>query len=78
LNELTAFQVDLIVPQQCYDALHETVTRSSRQPCYSRVTMALGQILQGSFFTEYVKTGMLPTRSRVPVPVLSPRMQATL
>lgn len=50
-------KVDLIVPQQCYDALHETVTRSSRQPCYSRVTMALGQILQGSFFTEYVKTG---------------------
>ncbi|UNI19206.1 Ribonuclease P [Purpureocillium takamizusanense] len=50
-------KVDLVVPQQYYDALHETLTQDSRQPRYSRVTMALGQVLQGSFFTNYVKTG---------------------
>ena len=52
-------KVDLIVPQQCHAALRDKLLQDQRLPHYSRVTMALGQVLQGSFFTEYVKNGML-------------------
>ncbi|KAJ6445511.1 ribonucleases P/MRP protein subunit RPP40 [Purpureocillium lavendulum] len=51
------YKVDLVVPQLCYDALHERLTESSRQPHHWQVTASLGQLLQGNFFTEYVKTG---------------------
>ncbi len=50
---LTPAQVDLILPDE-YAGL---VVARVQSPQYSRVTMKLGDMLDGSFFTEYIKIG---------------------
>ncbi|KND87560.1 Ribonuclease P protein subunit p40 [Tolypocladium ophioglossoides CBS 100239] len=54
---LTVLKVDLIVPRECYAVLHQKLVEQRQQPCYARVTMTLGQVLEGDFFTEYIKKG---------------------
>lgn len=49
-------QVDLIIPVEAYDSVQQVIeTRQS--PQYSKVTMTLGDIFEGEFFTEYIKKG---------------------
>lgn len=49
-------QVDLIIPVEAYDSVQQVIeTRQS--PQYSKVTMTLGDIFEGEFFTEYIKRG---------------------
>lgn len=49
-------KVDLILPTEAYDSVQQVIeTRQS--PQYSKVTMTLGDILEGEFFTEYIKRG---------------------
>ncbi|POR39001.1 Ribonuclease P protein subunit p40, partial [Tolypocladium paradoxum] len=50
-------KVDLIVPQECHAVLHQKLVEQRQQPCYARVTMTLGQVLEGDFFSEYIKNG---------------------
>ncbi|ERT01425.1 hypothetical protein HMPREF1624_02671 [Sporothrix schenckii ATCC 58251] len=54
-------RLELIVPQTCAELVQRTMAKqspeSSAQPRYARVVMTLGQVLEGAFFTEYVKAG---------------------
>lgn len=54
-------QLELVVPQASADLIQRTLAErtsaSSAQPKYARVVMTLGQVLDGAFFTEYVKAG---------------------
>lgn len=46
----------MILPTEAYDSVQQVIeTRQS--PQYSKVTMTLGDILEGEFFTEYIKRG---------------------
>ncbi|KAF4962079.1 hypothetical protein FSARC_9813 [Fusarium sarcochroum] len=51
------YKVDLILPAEAYDAAHEQLANAQKPPRYSKVVMSLGDILQGDFFTEYIKKG---------------------
>lgn len=48
-------QLELVVPQSSADIVQKTL--ASARPRYARVVMTLGQVLEGAFFTEYVKAG---------------------
>ncbi|KAF9767692.1 hypothetical protein IL306_015116 [Fusarium sp. DS 682] len=50
-------KVDLILPSEAYDAASEQLGNTQNSPRYSKVVMSLGDILQGDFFTEYIKKG---------------------
>ncbi|KAJ4028518.1 hypothetical protein NW752_000779 [Fusarium irregulare] len=50
-------KVDLILPAEVHDAVSEQLAKTSMSPRYSRVVMSLGDVLQGDFFTEYIKRG---------------------
>ncbi|KAF3766753.1 hypothetical protein M406DRAFT_39069 [Cryphonectria parasitica EP155] len=53
-------RVDLILPQETWHLLRETLLGVSIPPPeFHRITMSLSQILQGEFFTEYIKIGQL-------------------
>lgn len=65
-------QVDLILPQDLLQVVKDRIESQSRLvPSYYRVIMTLGQILQGNFFTEYIKIGDLRL-SLAAWPVYSP------
>ncbi|UZP35656.1 hypothetical protein NXS19_003472 [Fusarium pseudograminearum] len=50
-------KVDLILPVEVHDAVSKQLAKTDESPRYSRVVMSLGDILQGDFFTEYIKKG---------------------
>ncbi|KAL6921649.1 hypothetical protein FSHL1_005618 [Fusarium sambucinum] len=50
-------KVDLILPAGVHDAVSEQLAKTEGPPRHSRVVMSLGDILQGDFFTEYIKKG---------------------
>ncbi|KAM0555718.1 hypothetical protein ACHAPJ_006109 [Fusarium lateritium] len=50
-------KVDLILPAEAHEAAHEQLANAQKPPRYSKVMMSLGDILQGDFFTEYIKKG---------------------
>ncbi|KAF5574808.1 ribonuclease P MRP subunit POP1 [Fusarium pseudoanthophilum] len=50
-------KVDLILPSEAYDAACQQLSNTQNAPRYARVVMSLGDILQGDFFTEYIKKG---------------------
>ncbi|KAF5699447.1 ribonuclease P MRP subunit POP1 [Fusarium mundagurra] len=50
-------KVDLILPSEAYDAACQQLSNAQNAPRYSKVVMSLGDILQGNFFTEYIKKG---------------------
>ncbi|KAF5022336.1 hypothetical protein F66182_5623 [Fusarium sp. NRRL 66182] len=50
-------KVDLILPAEAYDPVREQLADAQKRPRYSKVVMSLGDILQGDFFTEYIKKG---------------------
>ncbi|KAH8649943.1 ribonuclease P 40kDa subunit-domain-containing protein [Xylariales sp. PMI_506] len=50
-------KVDLIVPQDAFEKLRMKLAQDAYSPGYSRVIMKLGDILDGEFFTQYVKVG---------------------
>lgn len=55
--KLTRFcKIDLILPQESWELVRETLL-SVTCPVFNRVTMSLAQVLQGDFFTEYIKIG---------------------
>ncbi|CZS78425.1 unnamed protein product [Fusarium graminearum] len=52
-------KVDLILPVEVHDAVSKQLAKTDELPRYSRVVMSLGDILQGDFFTKYIKKGVL-------------------
>lgn len=54
---LTTRQVDLIFPQESLERLRGKLGEEIFSPVHYRVIMKLSDILQGEFFTQYVKVG---------------------
>lgn len=52
-------QVDLILPQEAADKLRMKLAQESYSPTYHRVIMKLADILDGEFFTQYIKVGSI-------------------
>ncbi|KAH6880162.1 ribonuclease P 40kDa subunit [Thelonectria olida] len=50
-------KVDLIMPMEVYKAVHEKIIKTRQPPQYAKVTMTLGDILEGEFFIEHIKNG---------------------
>ncbi|KAF6834503.1 ribonuclease p protein subunit [Colletotrichum musicola] len=50
-------KVDLILPQECYELVLQKLVKEMAPPTFYRVVMTLGQVLDGAFFNEYIKTG---------------------
>ncbi|KAI8316171.1 hypothetical protein K4K61_010062 [Colletotrichum sp. SAR11_59] len=48
-------KVDLLLPQECYELMHQKLAKELGPPTFHRVVMTLGQVLDGVFFTEYIK-----------------------
>lgn len=59
-----AVQVDLVMPQDQWQAVQERLVGNVPAPEFCRVTMTLLQILRGDFFTEYIKIGDIVMLSR--------------
>ncbi|KAG6353792.1 hypothetical protein INS49_005273 [Diaporthe citri] len=57
-------KVDLTMPQDQWQAIQGQVLGQGPAPEFCRVTMTLLQILQGDFFTEYIKIGDIVMLSR--------------
>jgi ribonuclease P/MRP protein subunit RPP40 len=51
------YHVDLIMPEECYEPLRRKLIEERPAPRYYRVTMPLSAMLDGLFFTEYIKIG---------------------
>jgi ribonucleases P/MRP protein subunit RPP40 len=49
--------MDLVLPQESYNALRERIVTNGTHPRYHRVNMTLEQLLQGEFFAKYIKSG---------------------
>ena len=52
-------QVQLVLPQELYSVVWKDIEAKISNIQYSRVIMSLSEILEGSFFNEYIKIGTL-------------------
>ncbi|GKT83966.1 ribonuclease P 40kda subunit [Colletotrichum tofieldiae] len=50
-------KVELILPQECCEVVHQKLVMDVAAPTFHRVIMTLGQVLDGAFFNEYIKRG---------------------
>ncbi|GJC80507.1 ribonuclease P protein subunit p40 [Colletotrichum liriopes] len=50
-------KVELILPQECCEVVHQKLVKDVAAPTFHRVIMTLGQVLDGAFFNEYIKRG---------------------
>lgn len=50
-------QVDLLLPAGCFEILHRKLVQERLPPIFSRVILRLADMLDGSFFTDYIKNG---------------------
>ncbi|ROW07030.1 hypothetical protein VPNG_06620 [Cytospora leucostoma] len=57
-------RVDLVMPQDSWQAVKEKLLEKTPVQRFRRVTMTLSQILEGEFFTEYIKIGDILMLSR--------------
>ncbi|KAI1308136.1 ribonuclease P 40kDa subunit-domain-containing protein [Xylaria venustula] len=58
LSQDYVHKVDLILPEELLELVREKIINdAARTPSYSRVIMTLGQVLEGDFFTQYIKIG---------------------
>jgi ribonucleases P/MRP protein subunit RPP40 len=47
----------MVVPQESLDKIRMRLAQDAYSPTYQRVIMKLGDILDGEFFTQYIKVG---------------------
>ncbi|KAF3067057.1 hypothetical protein GL218_08896 [Daldinia childiae] len=60
LSQDFVHKVDLILPAELVQLVEDKLTGDpSRAPEFYKVIMTVGQIVEGDFFTEYIKIGML-------------------
>ncbi|KAI0541293.1 ribonuclease P 40kDa subunit-domain-containing protein [Xylaria digitata] len=58
LSQDYVHKVDLVLPEELLQLVKERVLNDAAQiPSHYRVTMTLGQVLEGDFFTQYIKIG---------------------
>ncbi|KAI0869467.1 ribonuclease P 40kDa subunit [Hypoxylon argillaceum] len=58
LSQDYVHKIDLILPQELLQFVKERIIDdTTRIPSYHRVIMTLGQVLEGDFFTQYIKIG---------------------
>lgn len=55
---LTGAQLDLIMPQETFEVLRDEIVTNGTHPRHYKVNMKLEHILQGEFFSEYIKKGI--------------------
>ncbi|KAH0544956.1 hypothetical protein FGG08_000882 [Glutinoglossum americanum] len=53
------YQVELILPAELYEIIRQDLEREISTVKYSRVILALSELLDGDFFNQYIKTGMV-------------------
>ncbi|KAK0643336.1 ribonuclease P 40kDa subunit-domain-containing protein [Cercophora newfieldiana] len=60
-------RLDLIVPEEAYEAVHAAVVQNREAPQFKRVVISLRDVLSGDFFTEYIKKGniMMVSEGRI-------------
>lgn len=51
-------KIDLLLPAELYDIVHESLAAKFSNISYSRVILPLSALLTGDFFTEYIKKGV--------------------
>ncbi|KAI8623657.1 ribonuclease P 40kDa subunit [Xylariaceae sp. FL1651] len=58
LSQDYVHKVDLILPEELLHLIKDNILNDvTRVPYYHRVIMTLGQVLEGDFFTQYIKIG---------------------
>ncbi|KAI0970031.1 ribonuclease P 40kDa subunit-domain-containing protein [Xylaria arbuscula] len=58
LSQDYVHKVDLVLPEELLELVREKILNdAARTPSYSRIIMTLGQVLEGDFFTQYIKIG---------------------
>jgi len=58
INEVPFLQsVSLVLPQELYDVIWDKIEDKSKKAGYAKVIMKLQDVLDGAFFTEYIKKG---------------------
>ncbi|TGJ80660.1 hypothetical protein E0Z10_g8094 [Xylaria hypoxylon] len=58
LSQDYVHKIDLVLPEELSQLVKESVLNDTAQiPSYRRVIMTLGQVLEGDFFTQYIKIG---------------------
>jgi ribonuclease P/MRP protein subunit RPP40 len=58
INEVPFLQsVNLVLPQELYDVIWDKIEDESKKAGYAKVIMKLQDVLDGAFFTEYIKKG---------------------
>lgn len=55
----THFQVDLLLPAEVRDVVQRELEEHVGGVRYAKVMMSLREIVEGDFFTEYIKKGRL-------------------
>jgi hypothetical protein len=66
--------VELVLPEELYEVMWRRAEENLRPITYAKVIMKLEDVLDGDFFTEYIKKGKLTNRHRFSVdsPIGSP------
>lgn len=58
LSQDYVHKIDLVLPEALLQRVKEKILDdTARIPSYQRVIMTLGQVLEGDFFTQYIKIG---------------------
>lgn len=59
-DQLTKLQLDLVLPEEIFELVRAQLEREDGvgRGVYARVFMKLRELLEGDFFTEYIKTGV--------------------
>lgn len=56
--------VNMILPEELYDIIWDKIEDERKNARYAKVIMKLQDLLEGAFFTEYIKKGdLLPQQS---------------
>ena len=58
INEVPFLQsVNLVLPEELYNLIWDDIEEQSKKARYAKVIMKLQDVLEGAFFTEYIKKG---------------------
>jgi hypothetical protein len=52
-------KVEFILPPELYEIIKDDLVLDHMKPAYSRVILPLTALLEGDFFNEYIKIGMI-------------------
>lgn len=69
MHRLTVWQIDLLLPSECYSLIADRLHAALKPLSYRRLVMPLGAILEPVFFDTFIKTGnvLLLSHGRIDV-----------